>query len=77
MFEELHQRQILWSVPESELRESLRLAVTEILLPAYRSFVKRLGPIVENGKDAQKYMKYTPEDLEYMLNDFFEGKASR
>ncbi|XP_031499625.1 exocyst complex component EXO70A1-like [Nymphaea colorata] len=76
MFEELHQRQTHWSVPESELRESLRLAVIEILLPAYRSFIKRLAPIIENGKDAQKCMRYTPEDLESMLNDFFEGKAS-
>ncbi|KAF3790575.1 Exocyst complex component [Nymphaea thermarum] len=72
MFEELHQRQTHWSVPESELRESLRLAVIEILLPAYRSFIKRLAPIIENGKDAQKYMRYTPEDVESMLNDFFE-----
>ncbi|CAB4287048.1 unnamed protein product [Prunus armeniaca] len=42
-FEELHQRQSQWTVPDSELRESLRLAVAEVLLPAYRSFVKRFG----------------------------------
>lgn len=42
-FEELHQRQSQWSVPDSELRESLRLAVAEVLLPAYRSFVRRFG----------------------------------
>jgi len=42
-FEELHQRQCQWTVPDPELRESLRLAVAEVLLPAYRSFVKRFG----------------------------------
>lgn len=42
-FEELHQRQSQWTVPDSELRESLRLAVAEVLLPAYRSFKKRFG----------------------------------
>lgn len=42
-FEELHQRQSQWTVPDSELRESLRLAVAEVLLPAYRSFMKRFG----------------------------------
>ena len=42
-FEELHQRQSQWTVPDSELRESLRLAVAEVLLPAYRSFHKRFG----------------------------------
>lgn len=43
LFEEIHQRQSQWTVPDSELRESLRLAVAEVLLPAYRSFLKRLG----------------------------------
>lgn len=42
-FEELHQRQTQWTVPDTELRESLRLAVAEVLLPAYRSFIKRFG----------------------------------
>ncbi|XP_054782248.1 exocyst complex component EXO70A1-like [Prosopis cineraria] len=75
MFEELHQKQSQWAVPDSELRESLRLAVAEVLLPAYRSFVKRFGPLVENGKNPQKYIKYTAEDLERMLGEFFEGKS--
>ncbi|KAJ4804647.1 Exocyst subunit exo70 family protein A1 [Rhynchospora pubera] len=74
--EELYQRQCQWTVPDPELRESLRLAVAEILLPAYRSFIKRFGPLVENSKNPQKYIKYTPEDLEKMLGEFFEGKAA-
>ncbi|KAF7812125.1 exocyst complex component EXO70A1-like [Senna tora] len=43
MFEELHQKQSQWTVPDTELRESLRLAVAEVLLPAYQSFMKRFG----------------------------------
>ncbi|CAI9773071.1 unnamed protein product [Fraxinus pennsylvanica] len=74
-FEELHQRQSQWTVPDTELRESLRLAVAEVLLPAYRSFIKRFGPLVENGKTPQKYIRYNPEDLEHMLGEFFEGKT--
>ena len=42
-FKELYQKQSQWTVPDTELRESLRLAVAEVLLPAYRSFVKRFG----------------------------------
>ncbi|XP_031742899.1 exocyst complex component EXO70A1 [Cucumis sativus] len=54
-FEELHQRQSQWTVPDSELRESLRLAVAEVLLPAYRSFIKRFGrPMIENGQKSSK-----------------------
>lgn len=74
-FEELHQRQSQWTVPDTELRDSLKLAVAEVLLPAYRSFLKRFGTLVENGKNPQKYIRYTPEDLDRMLNEFFEGKT--
>ncbi|XP_057977066.1 exocyst complex component EXO70A1 isoform X2 [Malania oleifera] len=74
-FEELHQRQSQWTVPDSELRESLRLAVAEVLLPAYRSFIKRFGSMIENGKNPQKYIRFAPEDLERMLSEFFEGKT--
>nr|KYP40446.1 Exocyst complex component 7 [Cajanus cajan] len=72
--EELHQRQSQWTVPDSELRESLRLAVAEVLLPAYRSFLKRFGPMIENGKNPHKYIVYSPEHLEQMLGEFFESK---
>ncbi|XP_068659765.1 exocyst complex component EXO70A1-like [Aristolochia californica] len=74
-FEELHQRQSQWTVPDNELRESLRLAVAEVLLPAYRSFIKRFGSMIENGKNPTKYIRYTPEDLDRMLGEFFEGKT--
>ncbi|KMZ73546.1 Exocyst complex component EXO70A1 [Zostera marina] len=74
-FEDLHQRQSQWTVPDQELRESLRLSVAEILLPAYRSFHKRYGPLIDSGKNPQKYIKYVPEDLDRMLAEFFDGKT--
>ncbi|KFK32326.1 hypothetical protein AALP_AA6G227400 [Arabis alpina] len=52
-FEELHQRQCQWTVPDNELRESLRLTVAEFV-----------GPMIESGKNPQKYIRFTPEDLE-------------
>ncbi|KAJ3671389.1 hypothetical protein LUZ60_007468 [Juncus effusus] len=73
-FEELHMKQSQWTVPDPELRESLRLAVAEVLLPAYRSFVKRFGQIVENQKNPGKYVRYSPEELDRLLGEFFEGK---
>ncbi|KAF0908443.1 hypothetical protein E2562_025411 [Oryza meyeriana var. granulata] len=66
-FEEVCQKQINWDVPDRDLRESLILMIAEILLPAYRSFLKRFGPLVENSHNALKYMKYTPESLEQAL----------
>lgn len=77
LFEEIYQKQCGWSVPDTELRESLRLAVAEILLPAYRSFLKRFGPLIENSKAPGKYVKHTPEQLELLLGNLFEGKQER
>uniref|UniRef100_A0ACD5YC66 Uncharacterized protein n=1 Tax=Avena sativa TaxID=4498 RepID=A0ACD5YC66_AVESA len=77
LFDENYQKQRGWSVPDSELRESLRLAVAEVMLPAYRSFQKRFGPLIENRKARGKYVKHTPEQLELFLGNLFEGKQGR
>ncbi|XP_020986607.1 exocyst complex component EXO70A1 [Arachis duranensis] len=69
MFEELHRKQSQWKVPDAELQESLQLAVAMIVLPGYRTFVGRFGSFLK-----VKHIKYTAEDLEQMLGDFFEGK---
>lgn len=76
-FEELYASQTQWVIPDPELREAVRLQVAEVLLPAYRSFLKRYGTILEGGKNPGKYIKYAPEDLERMLGDFFEGGNRR
>ena len=34
-----------------------------------------LRPMIQNGKNPQKYIRYNPEDLERMLAEFFEGKT--
>ncbi|KAF7043437.1 hypothetical protein CFC21_052797 [Triticum aestivum] len=73
-FEELHAKQSLWIVPDQELRESLRLAIAEVLLPAYRSFIKRFGNLVGSGKNPLKYIRYSPELVDKLLNEFFEGQ---
>ncbi|XP_051180028.1 exocyst complex component EXO70A1 [Lolium perenne] len=73
-FEELHGKQSLWIVPDQELRESLRLAVAEVLLPAYRSFIKRFGNLVGSGKNPLKYIRYSPELVDKLLGEFFEGQ---
>ncbi|XP_047067844.1 exocyst complex component EXO70A1-like isoform X1 [Lolium rigidum] len=74
-FEEVCQTQINWAVPDKELRDNLILTVAEILSPAYRSFLKRFGPLVENSHNASKYMKYTPEALEQELGNLFAKKS--
>ncbi|KAI4319032.1 hypothetical protein MLD38_032682 [Melastoma candidum] len=72
-FEEIYRIQTAWKVPDDQLREELRISISEMVIPAYRSFVGRFGSQLESGKNSGKYIKYMPEDLENYLSDLFEG----
>ncbi|EAZ07217.1 hypothetical protein OsI_29462 [Oryza sativa Indica Group] len=72
-FEEAHRVQSGWCVPDTQLREELRISISEKLVPAYRSFLGRFRHHIENGKHPELYIKYSAEDLEIAVNDFFEG----
>ncbi|KAG8047602.1 hypothetical protein GUJ93_ZPchr0008g11615 [Zizania palustris] len=72
-FEEAHRVQSGWCVPDTQLKEELRISISEKLLPAYRSFLGRFRHHIENGKHPEMYIKYSAEDLEIAVNDFFEG----
>ncbi|KAF3973981.1 hypothetical protein CMV_002652 [Castanea mollissima] len=72
-FEEIYRVQTAWNVPDAQLREELRIFISEKVIPAYRSFMGRFGNQVESGRHAGKYIKYTADDLENYLLDLFEG----
>ncbi|KAF7135885.1 hypothetical protein RHSIM_Rhsim08G0189500 [Rhododendron simsii] len=40
-FEEIYRVQTAWKVPDAQLREELRISISEKVLPAYRSFLGR------------------------------------
>ncbi|KAI0495694.1 hypothetical protein KFK09_021997 [Dendrobium nobile] len=72
-FDEVHRTQAAWFVPESQLREELRISISERLIPAYRAFLGRFRQHIESGRHPEMYIKYSAEDLEIALSDFFEG----
>ncbi|TVU26027.1 hypothetical protein EJB05_28554, partial [Eragrostis curvula] len=71
-FQEVHRTQKSWRVADPQLREELKISISENLVPKYRSFVGRFGDQLEGGKYS-KYIKYNTEDLECMILDLFEG----
>ncbi|XAR49873.1 hypothetical protein NMG60_11004042 [Bertholletia excelsa] len=73
MFEEVHRTQATWLIPDGQLREELRISISEKLIPAYRSFLGRYRSHIESGKHPETYIKYSVEDLETAILDFFEG----
>ncbi|KAG0494936.1 hypothetical protein HPP92_005930 [Vanilla planifolia] len=72
-FEETYRTQTTWKVPDSQLREDLRIAISEMVVPAYRAFLGRFGGQLEVGRQAAKYIKYSPDELENFISDLFEG----
>ncbi|KAA0053504.1 exocyst complex component EXO70A1 [Cucumis melo var. makuwa] len=73
MFEEVHRTQSSWLIPDSQLREELRISIIEKLIPAYRSFLGLHGHHIESGRHPENYIKYSVEELENAILDFFEG----
>lgn len=73
VFEEVYRNQTAWLVPDPQLRVELRISIEEKLLPAYRAFLGRFGMHLEGVRHAERYIKYTPEDLENFILDLFEG----
>jgi len=74
-FEEAHKTQAGWIVPDPQLREELRISISEKLLPAYRSFLGRFRSHIETGRHPEMFIKYSVDDLEMALSDFFEGAS--
>ncbi|KFK41667.1 hypothetical protein AALP_AA2G157100 [Arabis alpina] len=73
LFEEVHRVQSQWLVPDSQLREELKISILEKLSPAYRSFLGRFRSHIESGKHPENYIKITVEELETEVLDLFEG----
>lgn len=72
-FEELCKTQSTWVVFDEQLREELRILVSRLLLPAYRNFIGRFQCIPEIGRNADRLVRYGPEDIEARINELFEG----
>ncbi|KAI3966519.1 hypothetical protein MKW92_020828 [Papaver armeniacum] len=72
IFGDVHRNQVTWSVPDEELREELRLSVSQILVPAYRAFLGRYRGQIEKGKHPGLYIKYEAEEVEDAVMGFFQ-----
>ncbi|KAJ0694510.1 putative exocyst complex component Exo70, cullin repeat-like-containing domain superfamily [Helianthus annuus] len=67
-FEDIYKSQTGWSIPNSQLREDVRISMSLKVIQAYRNFVGR-----HNNNISEKYIKYSADDLENYIMDLFEG----
>lgn len=76
MFDEIHKTQTTWIVSDEQLLSELRVSIAAVVTPAYRSFLGRYRHILEGSRsNADKYIKYQPEDIETLIEELFEGHA--
>ncbi|XP_067005979.1 exocyst complex component 7 isoform X2 [Anabrus simplex] len=72
--EEIVKVQHGYSIPDVELRESLKRDNKEYILPKYHAFYEKFSK-VPFTKNPEKYIKYTPAQVSAMIDQFFDVAA--
>ncbi|XP_009405100.2 exocyst complex component EXO70C1-like [Musa acuminata AAA Group] len=76
MIEETHKAQSSWVVSDEQLQSELRVSVSAVVVPAYRSFLGRFSQYLDPGRQTEKYIKFGPDDLETLIDELFDGNPS-
>lgn len=71
-FQEMHRLNMTYAVPDPELRTQLRETCKREFLPHYQEFFNFFINL-DFSKNKEKYIKYTPELLASMIDQFFES----
>ncbi|WVZ06464.1 hypothetical protein V8G54_019810 [Vigna mungo] len=74
LFDDIHKTQSSWVVKDEQLQSELRVSISAVIIPAYRSFVARFAQTFDPGRQTEKYIKYQAEDIETYIDELFEGK---
>ncbi|KAL6961184.1 hypothetical protein U1Q18_038948 [Sarracenia purpurea var. burkii] len=69
-FEEIYKSQTGWLIPDSQLREDLRISASLKVIQAYRTFVGRHS---KSNHLSDRNIKYSADDLQNYLLDLYEG----
>ncbi|KAG6793305.1 hypothetical protein POTOM_002508 [Populus tomentosa] len=76
LFDEIHKAQSSWVVSDEQLQSELRVSITAVVIPAYRSFMGRFSQYLTPGRQTEKYVKYQAEDLETYIDELFDGNSA-
>lgn len=74
MFDEIHRTQSTWVVCDEQLQSELRVSISNMVVPAYRSFLGRYNQFFTPGRQTEKYVKFQGEDIENFIEELFDGK---
>ncbi|KAL0458597.1 UNVERIFIED_CONTAM: Exocyst complex component EXO70B1 [Sesamum latifolium] len=74
-FEEICRTQSSWVIFDDQLRDELRSSVSGSLSPVYRNFVATLQTVPDFGKNADRYIRYSVDDVEARIGELFQGTS--
>ena len=72
--EEVCRAQKVYAIPDVNLRESLKKDNKDFILPKYQTFYEKYTAI-NFTKNTDKYIKYTPVDVDNAISNFFDAAA--
>lgn len=72
-FDEMYKKQTNWVMLDKDLRDKTCQSIIQAIVPVYRSYMQNYGPLVEQEGNG-KYVKYTAQSLEKVLNGLFHPK---
>uniref|UniRef100_A0A0D9XPG5 Exocyst subunit Exo70 family protein n=1 Tax=Leersia perrieri TaxID=77586 RepID=A0A0D9XPG5_9ORYZ len=73
--DEIQRTQGAWVVSDEQLQSELRVSIAAVVVPAYRSFLGRFAQSFSAGRQTEKYIKLSAEDLESIIDELFDGNA--
>ncbi|OIT36136.1 PREDICTED: exocyst complex component EXO70B1-like [Nicotiana attenuata] len=76
LFDEIHKTQSSWVISDEQLQSELRVSISNMVIPAYRSFLGRFSQTFTPGRQTEKYVKYQPEEIETHIDELFDGNAT-
>ena len=72
--EDISSTQKHYSIPDVELRQSLKRDNKELILPKYNAFIEKFSS-VNFTKSKDKYIKYSPAQVSGLIDSFFDVAA--
>ncbi|KAK4726000.1 hypothetical protein R3W88_030917 [Solanum pinnatisectum] len=72
-FDEMYKKQSNWVMLDKDLRDKTCQSIIQAIVPVYRSYMQNYGPLVEQEGNG-KYVKYTAQSLEKVLNSLLHPK---
>lgn len=75
-FEESIRLQASWVIPDSKLRDQVKISLARSIIPVYRVFYHKYRGVMIPEREAEPIVRFAPEDLENYLSDLFFGNSS-